>query len=603
MSDSSAKLGKIFIGGLSYETTDEKLRSYFAAYGSVTDAVVMKDPISRRSRGFGFITYADPGCVDRALAHPNHILDSRRVEAKRAVPRAESARDMTSSSSSSSSRGMSNSSSIPSSNLSLNSSHIGATKKIFVGGLHYETKDADFKKYFAQYGKVVSAEVMFNRETNKSRGFGFVIFEVENSVDLVLQEPNHVIDGKSVEVKRAVPRTDVPPARSVSSRAGSFSGTGGPGSVGSLEDVSVSSTATLSMPGTPSRATGSSNSSRSAMSSSPAPANLMANGTLVGYAAAVRYGGRGIPKPTSSIAPVLPPSAITDSYKNNDDSDDHAPPDGVADALSSLALGDSSATPSLSASSSLESPSKLLDAAGNGHFSPLGSAIMSPLAADPVIEQWNLSPAAPPQPSVSSEVPFLGQSKSRYLSGAIRNDDVTDESSQLPWQAAPWDHAWPSLQPQQHSNAPESQRSPSSPSFFPMFSTQGMNASGSPMSESAWNPPEYVTGNGFGNGMMGMGGSGFGSNGSNGRMGRGGGAFGNGGLGGVPRSSSPYSSLGGFLQAEYLPQQEPELPLDTGFGSLIADANLGPDDSELEKKQHLDFALPSSSTGFQRHYR
>lgn len=57
---------------------------------------------------------------------------------------------------------------------------------------------ADFKKYFAQYGKVVSAEVMFNRETNKSRGFGFVIFESENSVDLVLQELNHVIDGKSV---------------------------------------------------------------------------------------------------------------------------------------------------------------------------------------------------------------------------------------------------------------------------------------------------------------------------------------------------------------------------------------------------------------------
>lgn len=57
---------------------------------------------------------------------------------------------------------------------------------------------ADFKKYFMHYGKVVSAEVMFNRETNKSRGFGFVIFETEDSVELVLQEKNHVIDGKSV---------------------------------------------------------------------------------------------------------------------------------------------------------------------------------------------------------------------------------------------------------------------------------------------------------------------------------------------------------------------------------------------------------------------
>jgi RNA recognition motif-containing protein len=57
----------------------DKLRSYFSAFGPVTDAVVMKDPISRRSRGFGFITYADPICVDRALAQPNHILDGRRV--------------------------------------------------------------------------------------------------------------------------------------------------------------------------------------------------------------------------------------------------------------------------------------------------------------------------------------------------------------------------------------------------------------------------------------------------------------------------------------------------------------------------------------------
>lgn len=398
-------------------------------------------------------------------------------------------------------------------------------------------------------------------------------------------------------MKRAVPRTDVPPARSVSSRAGSFSGTTGPGSVCSLEDVSVSSTATTahSMPGTPSRTNGSSSSSRPL--SSP-PTNLMANGTLVGYAAAVRYGGRGIPKP--SATPVPPPSAAADL--TNGVSDENLPTDGVADALSSLAIGESSTTPSLSASSSLESPSKLLESARNGHFSPLESA-MSPLA-DPVIEQWNLSPAAPPQPSASSEVPFLGQSESSYLSGAIGDDD-TDES-QLSWQAAPWEQSWPSLQ--QQNQAPESsQRSPSSPSFFPMFSTQGMTSSGSPMSESAWSPPEYTSrngnslSNGFGNGMMGMGSgglpmsNGFGSNGSGGR-----GAFGSGGLG--MRGGSPYSALGGFLQPEYMPQQEPELPLDTGFGSIIGDSGLGPD-GELEKKQHLDFALPSSPTGFQRHYR
>jgi len=55
-----------------------------------------------------------------------------------------------------------------------------AYNKIFVGGLHYDTRDAEFKQYFEKFGKVISAEVMFNRETHKSRGFGFIVFEQEN---------------------------------------------------------------------------------------------------------------------------------------------------------------------------------------------------------------------------------------------------------------------------------------------------------------------------------------------------------------------------------------------------------------------------------------
>lgn len=45
---------------------------------------------------------------------------------------------------------------------------------------------------------MVSAEVMLNRETHKSRGFGFIIFESEDSVDLVCAQKEHFIDGKLV---------------------------------------------------------------------------------------------------------------------------------------------------------------------------------------------------------------------------------------------------------------------------------------------------------------------------------------------------------------------------------------------------------------------
>jgi RNA recognition motif-containing protein len=88
---------KLFIGGLSYGTDDgrpralsfslfllsflliDKLKSYFEQYGSVQDAVVMKDPVTRRSRGFGFITYTHPAYVDQALAIGIHVIDSRKV--------------------------------------------------------------------------------------------------------------------------------------------------------------------------------------------------------------------------------------------------------------------------------------------------------------------------------------------------------------------------------------------------------------------------------------------------------------------------------------------------------------------------------------------
>ncbi|KAJ1397819.1 hypothetical protein B484DRAFT_339790, partial [Ochromonadaceae sp. CCMP2298] len=70
---------KIFIGGLSYSTDEEKLKKYFRQYGNVQDAVVMKDPVSKRSRGFGFITYVDVPSVDNALAHEPHTIDSRKV--------------------------------------------------------------------------------------------------------------------------------------------------------------------------------------------------------------------------------------------------------------------------------------------------------------------------------------------------------------------------------------------------------------------------------------------------------------------------------------------------------------------------------------------
>jgi RNA-binding protein Musashi len=57
---------------------------------------------------------------------------------------------------------------------------------------------AEFRGYFEKYGKILSAEVMFNRETHKSRGFGFIVFEEEQGAIAACADHEHVIDGKVV---------------------------------------------------------------------------------------------------------------------------------------------------------------------------------------------------------------------------------------------------------------------------------------------------------------------------------------------------------------------------------------------------------------------
>ncbi|KAJ6356273.1 hypothetical protein OIU78_004394 [Salix suchowensis] len=70
--------GKLFIGGISWETSEEKLGDYFGQYGEVLQTVVMKDKTTGRPRGFGFVVFADPAVLDMVL-QDKHTIDGRLV--------------------------------------------------------------------------------------------------------------------------------------------------------------------------------------------------------------------------------------------------------------------------------------------------------------------------------------------------------------------------------------------------------------------------------------------------------------------------------------------------------------------------------------------
>ena len=75
----SIEPGKIFVGGLSWETTQVGLKTYFEKWGEVSDCVIMQDPVTKRPRGFGFVTFKDPSAVQSVVTQGPHILDNKTV--------------------------------------------------------------------------------------------------------------------------------------------------------------------------------------------------------------------------------------------------------------------------------------------------------------------------------------------------------------------------------------------------------------------------------------------------------------------------------------------------------------------------------------------
>jgi RNA recognition motif-containing protein len=80
--------GKLFVGGISFNTTEDGLRDAFAAHGEVMDAKIIMDRETGRSRGFGFVTYYKEEDADTALSKLNgHNLDGRVIRVDRAASR------------------------------------------------------------------------------------------------------------------------------------------------------------------------------------------------------------------------------------------------------------------------------------------------------------------------------------------------------------------------------------------------------------------------------------------------------------------------------------------------------------------------------------
>uniref|UniRef100_H0XJ05 RRM domain-containing protein n=1 Tax=Otolemur garnettii TaxID=30611 RepID=H0XJ05_OTOGA len=156
------QLRKLFIGGSS-ETTEESLRSLCEQWG-LTDCVVMRDPNTKHSRGFGSVRSAAVEEVDAAMNARPHKVDGRVVEPERAVSREDS-----------------------------QSPGALTVKKIFAGGIR-EYTEHHFRDSFEQFGKMEVIEVMTDGGSGK-KGFAFDTFDDHDSVDKIVIQKYHTVNG------------------------------------------------------------------------------------------------------------------------------------------------------------------------------------------------------------------------------------------------------------------------------------------------------------------------------------------------------------------------------------------------------------------------
>lgn len=160
---------KLFVGGLSWETNEAKLREHFSKYGEIDSINVKTDPNTGRSRGFAFIVFNVPEAIDKVINAGDHVINGKKVDPKKAKAR---------------------------------------HGKIFVGGLKPELTDDDIKNYFGKYGTIIEVEMPFDKQKNQRKGFCFITFEQEAVVTELLKTPKQSINAVEVDVKKATPKPD-----------------------------------------------------------------------------------------------------------------------------------------------------------------------------------------------------------------------------------------------------------------------------------------------------------------------------------------------------------------------------------------------------------
>ena len=181
---------KIMVTGLregehDTERSRKSLECYFKSFGRVVRTQIIRDHLTGRSKGYGFVTFKTSNVVEKILSASNHVIDGNGVKVSLALKTGTKSGEI--------------------SGVKDDSLREKEDRKIFVSGLKtgvYGVTDNDLKEYFSAFGHVEEAKIV------TSKSYGFVTFRIPDSVKKVLSKRLHAIGGWKINVDQPLRKED-----------------------------------------------------------------------------------------------------------------------------------------------------------------------------------------------------------------------------------------------------------------------------------------------------------------------------------------------------------------------------------------------------------
>ncbi|KAL6991198.1 hypothetical protein U1Q18_009316 [Sarracenia purpurea var. burkii] len=176
VADADPAKRKLFVRGLGWETTTEKLRSIFSSSGVLEEAIVITDKATGKSKGYGFVTFKHIDGALLALKEPSKKIDGRMTVTQLAA-----------------------------SGISGGGGAVDVSlRKIYVGNVPFDISSERLLGHFSAYGEIEEGPLGFDKQTGKAKGFAFFVYKTEEGARASLVDPIKTIDGQQMSCKLAV---------------------------------------------------------------------------------------------------------------------------------------------------------------------------------------------------------------------------------------------------------------------------------------------------------------------------------------------------------------------------------------------------------------